>query len=82
MVGYTGAEPNSGRTAYKMKGYAEPEHRRRGIMRLIESKLIAILRERGMAPMHLLVDSSNREGKATWLARGCETVRQTMRKRL
>ena len=82
IVGFTGAELKSGHTAYMMKGYVEPEYRRRGIMRLMESKLVAILRERGIATLYLLVDSNNQEGKATWLALGYHTVRETLRKHL
>ena len=82
VVGFTGAELKSGRTAYLMKGYVEPGYRRRGIMRQMERELLEILRERGISTVYLLVDSNNQEGRATWAALGYETVRETMRKRL
>jgi ribosomal protein S18 acetylase RimI-like enzyme len=82
VIGFTGAELKSGRTAYMMKGFVEPTHRRRGVMRQLEGKLVEILRERGVTKIDLLVDSSNHEGKATWAALGYETIRETMRKQI
>ena len=82
VVGFTGAELKSKRSAYMMKGYVEPAHRRKGIMRALEARLVEILRERGVASLHLIVDAHNREGRSTWAALGYETVRETMEKRL
>lgn len=82
IVGFTGAELKSKRTAYMLKGYVEPSYRRRGIMRQLEGKLAEILRESGVSTIDLKVDSHNREGKSTWVALGYETVHETMRKRI
>lgn len=80
IVGFTGAELRSKRTAYMMKGYVEPSYRRKGIMRQMEGKLIRILQEKGASKIDLLVDSNNQEGKSTWIALGYKTIRETMRK--
>ena len=82
IVGFTGAELKSKRTAYMMKGYVEPSHRRKGIMCRLEGELVEILREKGVAKIDLLVDSNNGEGKSTWTALGYKTVRETMRKQI
>ncbi len=81
-IGFTGAKLESARTAYMMKGYVEPSYRRNGVMRQMESKLVEILRERGVSTINLLVDSNNREGKSTWVALGYETIRETMQKQI
>jgi ribosomal protein S18 acetylase RimI-like enzyme len=82
VVGFTGAELKSARTAYLMKGYVESVHRRRGVMRMMEAFLIEKLGERGVTKIDLLVDTNNREGKATWQALGYHTIRETMRKEI
>jgi ribosomal protein S18 acetylase RimI-like enzyme len=82
VVGFTGAELKSSRTAYLMKGYVEPSHRRRGVMRQLEGALIEILREKGVSKVDLIVDTRNQEGRATWIALGYETTRETMRKQI
>lgn len=82
IIGFTGAELKSKRTAYMMKGYVEPIYRRRGIMRQMEGKLVEILRERGVSKIDLKVDSNNHEGKSTWVSLGYETIRETMRKQI
>jgi ribosomal protein S18 acetylase RimI-like enzyme len=82
IIGFTGAELKSKRTAYMMKGYVEPTYRRRGVMRQMEGKLVEILRERGVSRIDLKVDSNNQEGKSTWVALGYETIRETMRKQI
>jgi ribosomal protein S18 acetylase RimI-like enzyme len=82
VVGFTGAEMKSGRTAYMMKGYVEPAYRRKGVMRLMEVKLVEVLRDIGVSKIYLKVDTSNQEGKSTWVALGYETVRETMMKRI
>ena len=48
----------------------------------MESKLIAILRERGVLKNDLNVDSKNQEGKSAWIALGYETIRERMRKNI
>jgi GNAT superfamily N-acetyltransferase len=53
-IGFTGAELKSRRTAYMLKGYVEPEYRRRGVMRQLEGKLVEILRERGVSKIDLI----------------------------
>lgn len=82
IVGFTGGEQKSKHTAYLMKGYVERTHRRKGVMRRLEGKLIEILREKGISRVDLKVDSKNQEGKAMWIALGYETIRETMRKRI
>ncbi len=82
IIGFTGAELKSARTAYMMKGYVEPAYRRNGVMRQMEGKLVEILRERGVSTIDLLVDSKNQEGKSTWVALGYVTIRETMRKQI
>jgi ribosomal protein S18 acetylase RimI-like enzyme len=82
VIGFAGAELKSGRTAYMMKGFVEPTHRRQGVMRRLEGRLVEILRERGVTKIDLLVDSDNQEGKATWAALGYETIRETKRKQI
>jgi len=82
IVGFTGAELRSKRTAYMMKGYVEPSYRRNGIMRQMEGKLIKILQEKGASKIDLLVDSNNQEGKSTWIALGYKTMMETMRKQI
>lgn len=82
IIGFTGAELKSKRTAYMMKGYVEPAYRRRGVMCQMEDKLVEILREQGVSKIDLKVDSKNLEGKSTWSALGYETIRETMRKRI
>ena len=82
IVGFTGAELKSKRTAYIMKGYVEPSRRRKGFMRQLEEKLIEILRGKGIVKIDLLVDSNNQEGKSTWTALGYKTIRETMRKQI
>jgi GNAT superfamily N-acetyltransferase len=81
-VGFTGAELKSKRAAYLMKGYVEPIHRRKGVMHRLEGKLVEILREKGISKIDLKVHSSNHEGKASWIALGYETIRETMRKQI
>jgi ribosomal protein S18 acetylase RimI-like enzyme len=82
VVGFTGAEVKTSRTAYLMKGYVEPAHRRQGVMREMEAVLVEMLRARGVAKIDLLVDTGNPEGKATWQALGYQTIRETMRKEI
>ena len=82
IIGFTGAELKSKRTAYMLKGYVEPSYRKQGVMRQMESKLIEILREKGVSKIDLKVDSKNQEGKSTWIALGYETIRETMRKKI
>ena len=82
IVGYIVAELKSKRTAYLMKGYVEPSHRRKGVMRRLEGKLIEFLREKGLSKVDLKVESKNKEGKATWNALDYSTIRETMRKQM
>ena len=82
IIGFTGAELKSKCSAYMLKGYVEPSYRKQGVMRQMESKLIAILREKGVSKIDLKVDSKNQEGKSTWIALGYETIRETMRKKI
>ena len=82
LLGFTGSEIKSKHTAYLMKGYVEPFHRRKGIMRQMESALVDILREKGISKVNLIVDSSNKDGKETWTTLGYVTVRETMRKHI
>lgn len=82
VVGFIGTELKSKRTAYLMKGYVEPIHRRKGMMRRLEGRLVEILREKGISKIDLKVHSSNQEGKATWITLGYETIRETMRKHI
>jgi ribosomal protein S18 acetylase RimI-like enzyme len=82
IIGFTGAELKTKRTAYVLKGYVEPSYRRKGVMRKLESKLIDSLREKGVSKIDLKVDSSNQEGKTTWVALGYKTIRENMRKQI
>jgi len=82
IIGFTGAELKSKHTAYMMKGYVEPTSRRTGVMRQMESRLVEILRDRGVSTLELKVYSTNKEGRSTWVALGYQTVRETMQKRL
>ena len=80
IIGFIGAELKSKQTAYMLKGFVEPSFRKKGVMRDMESKLIEILRKKDVSKIDLKVDSQNQEGKATWMALGYETIRETMRK--
>lgn len=82
IIGFTGAELKSTRTAYMMKGYVEPEYRKKGVMRLLEAELVKILKQKGVNKIDLKVDSDNKEGKNTWVALGYRTIRETMRKEI
>jgi ribosomal protein S18 acetylase RimI-like enzyme len=82
IIGFTGAELQSTRTAYMLKGFVEPEYRKSGVMRLMEAELIKILKEKGVRKIYLKVDSDNKEGKSTWVALGYKTIRETMRKEI
>ena len=82
IVGFTGAELKSTKTAYMLKGFVEPDFRRKGIMRKMESKLEDILREKGIAKLNLKVNSNNEEGKSTWKSLGFKTVQESMRKQI
>lgn len=82
IIGFTGAELKSKHTAYMMKGYVEPTSRRTGVMRQMESRLVEILRETGISTLELKVDSTNKEGRSTWVSLGYQTIRETMQKRL
>jgi len=82
IIGFTGAELKSKRTAYMLKGFVEPSCRRKGIMREMEARLIEVLKQKGVTKVNLKVDSSNREGKSTWIALGYTTIRETRRKRI
>ncbi len=82
IIGFTGVELKTKRTAYMLKGYVEPSCRRTGVMRAMEKRLTEILRELGISKLDLLVDSGNREGRSTWVALGYQSVRETMRKEL
>jgi ribosomal protein S18 acetylase RimI-like enzyme len=82
IIGFTGVELRSKRSAYMLKGYVEPSFRKQGVMRQMEERLIEILRERGVSKIDLIVDSKNQEGKSTWIALGYETIRETMRKNI
>jgi ribosomal protein S18 acetylase RimI-like enzyme len=82
IIGFTGAELKSKRTAYMMKGYVDSSYRRKGVMRQIEIKLIEILREKGVSKIGLKADSNNKEGKSTWIALGYTTIRETMQKQI
>lgn len=82
IIGFTGAEIKSRRTAYMMKGYVEPSCRRQGVMRQLEGKLVGILKEKGVSKIDLQVDSNNQEGRSTWIALGYKTVRETMQKQI
>lgn len=65
IVGFTGAELISKRTAYMLKGNVEPCHRKKGVMRLMEGKLIKLLQEKGVKRIDLKVDPNNNEGLKT-----------------
>jgi GNAT superfamily N-acetyltransferase len=80
VIAFTGAEMKSTRTAYMLKGFVEPAHRRKGVMRRLEAALVEELREKGVNKLDLRVYSDNGEGKATWAALGYRTIRETMRK--
>jgi ribosomal protein S18 acetylase RimI-like enzyme len=80
LVGFTGVELKSGKTAYMLKGFVEPAVRRQGIMRRMETTLEQLLKQRGVTKLDLKVNSSNIEGKATWHALGFQTIQETMRK--
>lgn len=82
IVGFTGAELKSTRTAYMLKGFVEPNFRRKGIMCKLEKNLEKILKKRGITKLDLKVNSSNKEGKLTWSALGFKTIQETMRKQL
>ena len=82
VMGYIGAEIKSKYTAYIMKGYVEPSHRRKGVMCRLEGKLIEILREKEVTKVDLKVFSKNQEGRATWTALNYNTVSETMRKQI
>ena len=82
IIGFTGVELKSKRTAYMLKGYVEPQYRKKGVMRKMEAKLIEILKEKGVTKVDLKVDSNNHEGKSTWTALGYKTIRETMRKQI
>jgi GNAT superfamily N-acetyltransferase len=82
IIGFTGAELKSTRTAYMMKGFVEPAYRKRGLMRLMEGELIDILKKIGVNKIDLKVDTSNKEGRNTWIALGYKTIRETMRKEI
>ena len=82
IIGFTGAELKSKRTAYMMKGFVEPPYRRKGVMRQMEARLVNILREIGVSKIDLKVDSNNLEGRSTWAALGYETILETMRKKI
>jgi GNAT superfamily N-acetyltransferase len=49
IVGYIGAELKSKRTAYLMKGYVEPSHRRKGVMRRLEDSNNSLQQRRGIS---------------------------------
>ncbi len=82
IIGFTGAELKSTRTAYMMKGYVEPQHRRKGVMCLMEAMLIETLKKKGINKIDLRVDSNNKEGKNTWVALGYKTIKEVMRKQI
>jgi ribosomal protein S18 acetylase RimI-like enzyme len=82
IIGFTGAELKSTRTAYMMKGYVEPHHRKKGVMRLMEDMLVKTLKKKGVKKIDLRVDSKNKEGKNTWVALGYKTIREIMRKQI
>jgi ribosomal protein S18 acetylase RimI-like enzyme len=82
IIGFTGAEQKSRRTAYMMKGFVEPKHRRIGVMRQMEAELIKILKQKGVHKIDLKVESNNKEGRKTWVALGYRTIRETMRKEI
>jgi ribosomal protein S18 acetylase RimI-like enzyme len=82
LIGFTGVELKSKRTAYMLKGYVEPVYRQKGVMRQMEEKLVEILRDKGVYKIDLIVDSHNKEGKSTWPALGYNTIRETMRKEI
>lgn len=82
IIGFTGVELRSKRTAYMLKGFVEHSCRQRGVMRQMEEKLVEILRDKGVYKIDLLVDSHNKEGKSTWAALGYNTVRETMQKEI
>ena len=65
-----------------LKGFVEPEYRNKGVMRLMETELIKILKQKGVRKIDLKVDSDNKEGKSTWVALGYKTIRETMRKEI
>lgn len=80
VVGFTGAELKSKRTAYMLKGYVEKIHRKKGIMRRMETQLIELLKEEGINKLDLKVDPNNKEGLNTWTALGYKTISETRRK--
>lgn len=80
IVGFTGAELKSKRTAYMLKGYVEPSQRKKGVMRLMEAKLTELLKEKGVTKIDLKDDPNNTEGINTWKALGYESISETRRK--
>jgi ribosomal protein S18 acetylase RimI-like enzyme len=82
LIAFTGAEIQSGKTAYMLKGFVEPDFRRKGIMRQMENTLEKILKQRGLTKLDLKVNSNNNEGKLTWKALGFKTIQETMRKQI
>ena len=82
IIGFTGAELKSTLTAYMMKGYVEPQHRKQGVMRYMEDILVKILKKKGIHKINLRVDSNNKEGKNTWVALGYKTIKEIMSKQI
>jgi ribosomal protein S18 acetylase RimI-like enzyme len=82
IIGFTGAELKTTKTAYMLKGFVELQYRRKNVMRKMEAKLIDYLKERGISKIDLIVYSNNIEGKKTWIALGYNTIRETMRKQI
>lgn len=80
VVAFTGAEIKSKHTAYMLKGYVETTFRKRGIMRRMETKLIELIKEKGINKLDLKVDPNNKEGLNTWTALGYKTISETRRK--
>lgn len=70
------------RYCYVSSAYVLPEHRRRGVMRVLLARAMEWCRERGLTEMRLHNVGSSASSAATWDSMGFEVVEQVRVRRL
>ena len=73
---------NISKVGYITGAYINQSYRRKGIMKLLEGRLLEFLKSKNIAYVDLNIISNNITGKTCWKRLGYETFREQMRKKI
>ena len=73
---------NIPKVGYLLGAYIKKEHRNKGIMGLLENKLMDFFKTKNIDYVDLNVLSENKSGKKSWEKLGYSTFREQMRKKI